>query len=169
MAWYWAVTKDGEKFSDVFIHATRPGWNYWVIYSSIFNAADVCFWYEKLIAFASNLLLVGAVSGNFGWCWTCDWLADRSIVLCFTWPFTGFFSSGQDMFDRLVLVTDRSSAWINNHTPSKVSDEIIYSFPNFNGATVEVWEWVIYCIPHFIMDVITYPCWDLVHNCWNVL
>ena len=32
--------------------------------------------------------------------------------------------------------------WINNHTPSKVWDEITYPFPNFNGATVEVWEWL---------------------------
>ena len=29
--------------------------------------------------------------------------------------------------------------WINNHTPSNVWDEITYPFPNFNGATVEVW------------------------------
>ena len=44
--------------------------------------------------------------------------------------------------------------------PCKVWDEIIYPFPNFNGATVEVWEWIIYFIPHFIMNVITYTCWD---------
>ena len=31
-----------------------------------------------------------------------------------------------------------------------------YPFPNFNGATVEVWEWISNFIPHFI----TYPCWD---------
>ena len=28
-------------------------------------------------------------------------------------------------------------------------DEITYSFPNFNGATVEVWEWISDFIPHF--------------------
>ena len=28
--------------------------------------------------------------------------------------------------------------------PSKVWDEITYPFPNFNGATVEVWEWISY-------------------------
>ena len=33
-------------------------------------------------------------------------------------------------------------AWISNHMPCKVSDEIICPFPNFNGCTVEVWEWV---------------------------
>ena len=45
--------------------------------------------------------------------------------------------------------------------PSKVWDEIIYPFPNFNGATIEVWKWVSNFIPHFIMGVITYPCYDL--------
>ena len=29
----------------------------------------------------------------------------------------------------------------NNHMTSKVCDENTYPFPNFNGATVEVWEW----------------------------
>ena len=31
---------------------------------------------------------------------------------------------------------------------------------NFN-PTVEVWEWISSFVPLFIMDVITYPCWDL--------
>ena len=51
-------------------------------------------------------------------------------------------------------------AWISNHMPSKVWDEIINPFPNFNGCTVEVWEWISNFTPHFIMDLITYPCWD---------
>ena len=29
-------------------------------------------------------------------------------------------------------------AWISNHTPNKVWDEITYPFQNFNGCTVEV-------------------------------
>ena len=41
-------------------------------------------------------------------------------------------------------------------------DEIIYPFPKFNSATVEIWEWICNFISHFIMDVIIYPCWD--HN-----
>ena len=56
--------------------------------------------------------------------------------------------------------------WINfDHMPSKVWNQITYPFPNFNGATVDVWEWISDLIPHFIMDVITYPCKDkkLVH------
>ena len=43
---------------------------------------------------------------------------------------------------------------------SKVRDEITYPFLNFNGETVEVKEWISNYILHFIMDVITYPCWD---------
>ena len=51
-------------------------------------------------------------------------------------------------------------AWISNHMARKVWDEITYPFPNFNSCTVEVWEWISHFIPHFIMIVITYPCWD---------
>ena len=45
--------------------------------------------------------------------------------------------------------------------PGKTWDEITYPFPNFSGCTVEVWEWISKFIPYFIMDIITYPCWDL--------
>ena len=44
--------------------------------------------------------------------------------------------------------------------PNKVLDEIIYPFQNVNGSTIEVWKWISDFILHFIMDVITYPCWD---------
>ena len=42
-----------------------------------------------------------------------------------------------------------------------VWDEITYPIPNFNGAAVEVWEWISNFIPHFTGHLITYPCWDL--------
>ena len=45
---------------------------------------------------------------------------------------------------------------------SKVWDEITYPFPNFNGATAEVWEWMSNSIPHFMTDVIIY----LYSNCF---
>ena len=32
--------------------------------------------------------------------------------------------------------------------------EITYPFPNFNSATVEVWEWICNFISHFMMDAI---------------
>ena len=34
------------------------------------------------------------------------------------------------------------SAWLSNYMPSKLWDEIAYWFPNFNSATIEVWEWI---------------------------
>ena len=40
---------------------------------------------------------------------------------------------------------------------SQVWDEITYPFPNFNGCTVELWEWISNFIPHFIMRLISYP------------
>ena len=42
--------------------------------------------------------------------------------------------------------------------PNKVRNEIIDTFPNFNGATVEIQEWISNFIPHLVMDVITHPC-----------
>ena len=44
--------------------------------------------------------------------------------------------------------------------PGKVCGEITYPFRNFIGCTIEVQEWLSYFIPHIILDVITYPCWD---------
>ena len=40
-------------------------------------------------------------------------------------------------------------------------DEITNPFPNFNGYTVEIWEWINKFIPHFTVHVITYPYGDL--------
>ena len=48
-------------------------------------------------------------------------------------------------------------AWISNHMSSKLLDEITYPFPNFNGATVEVWERIINFLPHLIiLDLMDY-------------
>ena len=41
--------------------------------------------------------------------------------------------------------------------PAKVWDEITYTFLNFSGTNIEGKESVSNFIPHFIMDVITYP------------
>ena len=38
----------------------------------------------------------------------------------------------------------------------KVCGEITYHIPNFNGCTVQVWEWMSNFTQHFIMDVIIY-------------
>ena len=46
--------------------------------------------------------------------------------------------------------------WIStsNHLLSNMWDKITYPFPNFNGCTVEIWEWISNIIPQFMMDVI---------------
>ena len=49
--------------------------------------------------------------------------------------------------------------WISNYNHYNLWDEIIYPFPNFNGATVEFWEWVSNFISYFTKYVITYTCW----------
>ena len=46
-------------------------------------------------------------------------------------------------------------AWRSNHMPSKVWNEITYPFPNFNGCSNEVWEWISNFFPSFSIDVIT--------------
>ena len=38
--------------------------------------------------------------------------------------------------------------------------EITYSVPNFNNATVEVWEWKSNFTSQLIVHVITYANWD---------
>ena len=57
---------------------------------------------------------------------------------------------------------------ISNYINYKVWDEITYPFPNFNGYTVEVWEWISNFIPHFTGHMITYPCLKLIHCNNNV-
>ena len=41
-------------------------------------------------------------------------------------------------------------AWISNHMPNKVWDEITNPFPNFNSFDVEVLEWVSNFIPQYL-------------------
>ena len=50
--------------------------------------------------------------------------------------------------------------WTCNRMPSERRNGIIYAFPNFNGCTVEVWDWISNFIPHIILDGVTYPCRD---------
>ena len=61
----------------------------------------------------------------------------------------------------------------NNHTnitltvlpPGEIKDQITYLFPNFNGAAIEVWEWISNFILLFIGHVLIYPCWVKVKPC----
>ena len=44
-----------------------------------------------------------------------------------------------------------------NYIHYEVWEEITYPFPNFNGYTVEVWEWISNFILNSAGHVITYP------------
>ena len=52
----------------------------------------------------------------------------------------------------------RNLNWIYNHLPSKVYHNT-YPFPNLNGCTVEVWEWLDNFKSHFMLHVIPHPWW----------
>ena len=67
------------------------------------------------------------------------------------------YSSGPFYLHVLTLIV----LWISNHIHYKKWGEISYPFPNFNGCTNEVWEWISNFISHFTGHVISYPCWDL--------
>ena len=55
-------------------------------------------------------------------------------------------------------------AFWGNYIHYKVWDEITYPFLNFNGYTVEVWEWIDNFIPCLTGHVITHRCWEkLIH------
>ena len=56
-------------------------------------------------------------------------------------------------------------AWISKYMLSKVPNWIIYSFPNFNRVTDEVWKWISNFPSHFINDVIIYLCWGSLSQC----
>ena len=66
-------------------------------------------------------------------------------------------ASGKKTFTKM---DDLISAWISNHMPSVLWDEITYTFTNFNGCTVDVSEWMSNFNPPLKMDLITYACWD---------
>ena len=47
-----------------------------------------------------------------------------------------------------------------NYDHCEVCSEIIYQFPNFSACNIEVCKRISNLTPHYIMDVITYPCLD---------
>ena len=68
-------------------------------------------------------------------------------------------NDNMDPFNYHGLTSIQSS----NHMPSQMCDENTYQFPNFNGGTAQVWEWICNFIPRFTMYVITYQLW-----CWSL-
>ena len=60
-------------------------------------------------------------------------------------------------FTRIILLCTNTYTY---HLDFKVWDKITYPFSNFNVCTVDIWEWICNIILHFMINVITYPCWD---------
>ena len=50
-------------------------------------------------------------------------------------------------------------AWKSDYIHYKVCDDIIYPFPNFNSAAIEVLKRISKFIQYFTVHVINYPCW----------
>ena len=105
-------------------------------------------WHNK--AYGTNNMILHRRESQFdanGYRWHCIFIitiySKRNRPLLLTW-FT------------LTLIL----AWLRNYTNNKVLNKITYPFPNFNGATVDVWEWICTFIKYSTGHVITYPWWD---------
>ena len=59
----------------------------------------------------------------------------------------------------LTLITK----WIGDYIHYNIWDVITYPFPNFNGATVEVWDWIRNFIPHFTA-IIHLSDWEAIYQ-----
>ena len=58
-------------------------------------------------------------------------------------------SWGMQHCEKSWYIEKEIPAWISNHMPCEVWDEITYPFPNINSFTVEVWKWMNNFIAHF--------------------
>ena len=67
-----------------------------------------------------------------------------SCKFCIYWKHLGNSLSGSATIKPLYWHgLSLIPAWVSNYTPRKVWDKITYPFPNLNGETVEVGEWLI--------------------------
>ena len=92
-----------------------------------------------------------------------SWTLSNKNSVKFEWKFNTFYSQNWKILlakchsHGLTLIPE----WISNHTPNWGVKLLIHSpFPNWNGITIGVWEWITNLIPHFIMDVIFCPYWE---------
>ena len=75
------------------------------------------------------------------------------------WNHWGYVTRGPFYRHGLTLIP----VWTSNYSQFKVWDESTYPFPNLHGSTVEGWKWVTHFIPHFVVQIIIYPCWKFIH------
>ena len=72
-----------------------------------------------------------------------------------------FASIWQKMLSILTITECSSILTFLQGTISRIST---YPFPKINGSIAEVWELMSNFSPHFIMDVITYQSWKVLHR-----
>ena len=134
---HWAAWYSMELHDKMAFHQAILCWMTWLIYTRQKTHKDI----HTSCGRAIECLL-----GEFRRKWSCWNFGCRS------------FSLHSDAHLSFVSIP----TWIStcNHMSSKLCSEITYPFPNLNDFTVEVWEWIGTFILHFIMDMITYPCWD---------
>ena len=77
------------------------------------------------------------------------------VFLLWLWNYTtALYHYTQNKTQQGTLCT-LFTAWISNQIHYKMWGEIPYPFPNFNGATVEVWEWIRHFFPHQACDCLS--------------
>ena len=67
---------------------------------------------------------------------------------------TRWYNNWDPFYNHLTIIP----VLISNGKHYKVWDDVTSPFPNFNGCTVDVCEWIRYLITHITAHVITYPC-----------
>ena len=72
------------------------------------------------------------------------------------WPQIGWFTKGFLIVLAKNILTS-IPVYLSNYINYNVWYEITYPFPNFNGGTVEVWEWIT--SSHILLDM-----WSLIHT-----
>ena len=106
-------------------------------------------WFQHILGF---LMGVNSLQPSL---FQCQWVVwNAGTYLCSFETIQSINSGVNSLWPGSLL-----ASWIN--LPSKMWDQITYQFPHLNDCTIEVWEWISNFIPHLIMDVVTYPCWDL--------
>ena len=122
-------------------------------------------WYSMMTSSnGNNFRVTGPLRGEFtGHRWIPFTKASDTEVWCFficTW--TNGWLNNRDAgdlrrhpahYDVIVMALGK---WSHLY---KLWDELTYLFPNFNGAAVEVWEWISNFIPHFSVYVIVFTLW----------
>ena len=96
---------------------------------------------KGLLAASGKYIFIRSQQISFRWekCYEKD--PPEAIIFLIQLSTVIFFQNDLWVLSRTLINLIR--AWISNHLPSKVWDEITYPFPTFNDATVATRKWMI--------------------------